>query len=192
MISLSGGKWKGRKIRALDQEGLRPSSSRVKESIFHILESMRMKRGLDRSFEGWRVLDLFAGVGGLGIEALSRGADFCLFVEKNKRTFRTLKENLNTLAVMPNQALAICEDAFDSLAWSMGKKYHLILLDPPYVIKEEFSLEFLLKSDALEPGAIILWEHDTKWEPKASAPFRLLSHRKIGPAGVSLFEFSPN
>src|SRR5262245_53209725 len=98
MLTISGGQWRGRKLKALDRDGLRPTSSRVKASIFSILESLVWKRTGQPDFSSWRCADLFAGVGGLGLEILSRGAAHCVFVERDRVHVKILKENIASLS----------------------------------------------------------------------------------------------
>ncbi len=84
------GKYKGKTIKGFNQEGTRPTMDRVKESLFSMLQS-DIKNSI--------VLDLFAGSGSLGIEALSSGSKLCYFVEKDKKMFSILKDNLNNLKI---------------------------------------------------------------------------------------------
>ena len=87
MISIIAGKYKGRKLHDLKNLHVRPTQAKVRKSVFQILEP----------FDGLEVLDLYAGVGTLGIEAISRGASRVVFVEKNRRVFKVLQKNLQLL-----------------------------------------------------------------------------------------------
>ena len=84
MISIIAGKYKGRKLHDLKNLHIRPTQAKVRKSVFQILEP----------FDGMEVLDLYAGVGTLGIEAMSRGANRVVFVEKNRRVLKVLKKNI--------------------------------------------------------------------------------------------------
>ena len=84
MISIIAGKYKGRKLYDVKDLHVRPTQAKVRKSVFQILEP----------FDGMEVLDLYAGVGTLGIEAISRGANRVVFVEKNRRVFKVLKKNV--------------------------------------------------------------------------------------------------
>lgn len=115
---------KGRKLNTLEGLNTRPTSDRVKESVFNII----LKNVFDAN-----VLDLFGGVGNLGIEALSRGAKSCVFVEESKEAYKILKENIEKLEFQSK-----CElyqtDAFGALKTfgKYGKQFDIIFLDPPY------------------------------------------------------------
>ena len=84
MISLISGKYKGKKLYQFSNKHVRPTQAKIRKSIFQILEP----------FDGMEVLDLYAGVGTLGIEAMSRGATRVVFVENNRRVFKVLKKNI--------------------------------------------------------------------------------------------------
>ena len=122
-----GGTARGRRLAAPDLPGLRPTSDRVREAIFDILAS----RG---ALEGASVLDLFAGSGALGIEALSRGAGAVCFVEKDRRAVAAIRANLDStgLAAAPGVRVVRTE-VLQFLAREAGTRYDLALVDPPYV-----------------------------------------------------------
>ncbi len=118
------GEYRGRRLTAPRGEGTRPTSDRVREALFSILGPMA----------GLRVLDLFAGTGALGIEALSRGAAHATFVERDRRALAALDANLTaldvpgeTVRVHPRDAAAFLRDAA-----ARDDTYDLVLLDPPY------------------------------------------------------------
>jgi len=190
LITISGGAWKGRKLKVIETEGLRPTSGRVKESIFSIIESLLWKRRGSPSFEGLRVLDLFAGVGGLGFEAMSRGASSCLFVEKERRQGKILQENSLTLNCQEDIEIYL-EDVSKG-SWKKKGPFGLVLLDPPYVLSQMDKLLAELGScEAVENGAIILFEHDPKVHLGVPASLSLHSRRELGPAGISVFLKNP-
>lgn len=146
---------KGRKIMAPEGMDTRPTSDRVKESLFNILDNK-----ID--IYGKNVLDLFAGTGNLGIEAISRGALMCTLIEQNKNTFKTLKENINTLN-FNEKSEAYNQDAFSALEIfkKNNKKYDIIFLDPPYgkgLIEK--AIEKIANIDLLENNGIIVSEYD--------------------------------
>lgn len=121
-IRIIGGAHKGRRLPVLDEEGLRPTTDRIRESLFNWLQfSIRDKR----------CLDLFAGTGALGFEALSRGASHVTFIEKNKRVAAQLKSNIELLQF---ESLTELErmDAMHYLNMTEGTPYDVIFLDPPY------------------------------------------------------------
>ena len=115
------GSAKGRKLKELQGRETRPTTDRVKEGLFNIIQF---------DIEGRRVLDLFAGTGQLGIECLSRGADRCTFVDLRKEAAALIRENL-TWCALQERAQVIQGDYLAYLT-RCGETFDLILLDPPY------------------------------------------------------------
>ncbi len=115
------GSAKGRRLSPVPGEGTRPVTDRVKESLFNLIGS---------SIEGVRVLDLFAGTGGVGIEALSRGAAHATFVDKARAAVRTVERNLRETG-LEDKAWVIHGDAFHYVAHHNGEPYHLVYIAPP-------------------------------------------------------------
>jgi len=186
MLTISGGRWSGRKLKALDRPELRPTSSRVKASLFSILESLVWKRSGQPDFTSWRCLDLFAGVGGLGLEMLSRGAEHCVFVELDRRHAQILEQNIGSLACGPATRVIVADAR--KLRWESEGPFDLVLMDPPYA--ESNLPEILLAlgtGTALKTGGIVLFEHDPQHKPAAIRGLTLYSHRILGPAGISVY-----
>lgn len=117
------GEWRGRKLVAPKGDTTRPTADRTRETLFSMLLS---RLG---SFEGLSVLDLFAGSGGLGLEALSRGAAHCLFVEQDSDALRALRANVEALAT---RSTATVQAGSVLTLGPARSSYDLILLDPPY------------------------------------------------------------
>ena len=123
MLRIISGEWRGRKLKAPPGDTTRPTADRTRETLFSMLTS---RLG---SFEELSVLDLFAGSGALGIEALSRGAAKCVFVESDRTAIDTLRANIRSLdadaraEVRPSSALAL------GVAY---KPFDVVLIDPPY------------------------------------------------------------
>ncbi|TCK06299.1 16S rRNA (guanine(966)-N(2))-methyltransferase RsmD [Phorcysia thermohydrogeniphila] len=128
-MRIIGGKYKGKRLKSLpkreDTKLLRPTTDRVKESVFSILNNY---------LEGVKFLDLFAGTGNVGIEALSRGAAKVIFVENDKRFCKLIRENLERLGVEKNRYEIICDDYVNALKRlaRRGEKFDFIYADPPY------------------------------------------------------------
>jgi 16S rRNA (guanine966-N2)-methyltransferase len=145
----------GRTLRAPRGAVTRPTSDRVREATFALLGDVG----------GARVLDLFAGAGGLGIEALSRGAAHAVFVERDDRAVRALKANLTALDIGSAQAQVRHGDALAALraARKAAETYDLVFIDPPYSRASDLGrdLEGLLPP-LLEPGARIVVESDRR------------------------------
>ncbi|MGX6447402.1 16S rRNA (guanine(966)-N(2))-methyltransferase RsmD [Patulibacter sp. S7RM1-6] len=115
---------RGRRLAAPPGEGTRPTSDRVREALFSILGPLG----------GARVLDLYAGTGALGIEALSRGAAHATFVERDRRALAALRGNLEALRLGADEARVVAIDSLRHVrdAARRGEAYDLVLLDPPY------------------------------------------------------------
>lgn len=152
-MRIISGSAKGRKLKAPEGLDTRPTTDRVKESLFNII----LKYVFDAE-----VLDLFSGTGNLGLESLSRGANSCVFVEGNKKAYGILNENINDLG-FKSQSKAYNKDAFSMLKQLAveEKKFNLVFLDPPYGKGYvEKSIENLDKLDLLSEDALIVSEAD--------------------------------
>jgi 16S rRNA (guanine966-N2)-methyltransferase len=126
-MRIVGGRFRGRALAAPADAGVRPTSDRVRESVFNILA-----HGIpDFAVEGARVLDLFAGTGALGLEALSRGAAYCLFVEESAQGRALIRRNVEALA-LTGVTRIFRRDATDLGAAPNRGTHGLVFLDPPY------------------------------------------------------------
>ncbi|MCX7142349.1 MAG: 16S rRNA (guanine(966)-N(2))-methyltransferase RsmD [Proteobacteria bacterium] len=151
-VRIIGGEWRSRRITFPDHEGLRPSADRVRETLFNWL-------GQDLS--GLRCLDLFAGSGALGFEALSRGADSVVMVEKSPRVCEALRRNAGLLAA---KNLSVhCADALEFATASAASaadataRFDVVFLDPPF--RSDLLLQALPKvGKLLRPGAQVYVE----------------------------------
>lgn len=185
-LTISGGEWGGRRLKVPDRQSLRPSAGRVKAAIFSILESIQWKRAGAPDFSGWHCLDLFAGVGGLGLEILSRGAQDCVFVEKDRKHAAALRENITSLNA-DSRCVTLVEPV-ERWGWERYSPFDLILMDPPYAAPEvEMIFTRIAEGNVLKPGGILLLEHDPSRHFEATANLSLHSTRKLGPAGISVF-----
>lgn len=122
-MRIIAGEWRGRKLVAPKGDATRPTADRTRETLFSMLTS---RLG---SFEGLRVADLFAGSGALGLEALSRGAANCLFVEQDSAALKAIRANVEALG---GRATTTIQAASVMALGPIGAPYDLILLDPPY------------------------------------------------------------
>ncbi|MGH2331028.1 16S rRNA (guanine(966)-N(2))-methyltransferase RsmD [Thermoanaerobacter mathranii] len=151
-MRIIAGKLRGRKIKSIEGNEVRPTADRVKESLFNILMN---------KIEGSVFLDLFAGTGNIGIEALSRGAQFCYFVDKSLKSVKCIRENVAELNLIPfakilhRDVLKVIEILDQS-----NTKFDIIFLDPPYYQNlAEKTLIKLGKAKLLKRGGIIIAEH---------------------------------
>ena len=152
----------GRRLRAPRGSSTRPTSDRVREALFAMLGPI----------DGALVLDLFAGTGALGIEALSRGARAAVFVERSPRALEVLRANLGALDLAPERAEVRPGDALATLrmAAERGEKYDLVLLDPPYATAHALDAGLSeLVPTVLADGGRVVAESDRR------APLELLA-----------------
>ncbi len=151
-IRLISGKWKGRKLEVMDSEGLRPTIDRVRETLFNWLMY---------EINGARCLDLFAGSGALGFEALSRGARFVQFVELNKKVSKSLVTNMKKLEPESTDVDVTIGSALDFLSRFQGVGFDIVFLDPPFGEKLlPDVIDVLAESQALIEGSAIFVEQD--------------------------------
>ena len=146
MISVIAGKYKGRKLFDVKDLHVRPTQAKVRKSVFQILEP----------FGDMKVLDLYAGVGTLGIEALSRGASRVEFVEKNRRVFKVLKKNLELFD--SERCGLFLTDALQFLSRIKNQCYDIIFADPPYDTEVSYHSIREKVENILKPGGIFCME----------------------------------
>ncbi len=167
---LTGAK-KSRKLLTNVSEATRPTSSRVKKSIFDILWS---RFGV----EGKSVLDLFAGTGALGIEALSRGASEACFVDRSKDAVKVIKINLSRLGMDPRSYKVVNSDYKSFLTNYRGARFDIAFLDPPYAFSDWDELLLMV------PAAIMVCEAGNPIQPPLG--LKKLLERKYGTTVVTL------
>ena len=160
---------------------LRPTSDRVRESLFNLLA-----HGDYPAIEGGRVLDLFAGTGALGLEALSRGAAAATFVDSGRPALRLLAANLDRLPGARDLATVLARDATRLVA-SQGPPASLVFLDPPYRLGlGEAALAAALAGGWIAPGATVVWEEGI--HPLAPPGLTLRDRRQYGDTMISILE----
>lgn len=169
MTRIIAGRWGGRRLRTPAGESTRPTADRVRESLFSSLESVL------GGFEGCVVLDLFAGSGGLGLEALSRGARRCDFVESNARAATVVRANVAALGASGGAVRRMRAEKF--VEGDHGP-YDLIFADPPYEMSAE-ALAAILQRIRLAEDAIVVVERSSRdaWSwPTGIIPVREKRH----------------
>lgn len=175
------GTFKGRSLKAVPGMNTRPTTDKVKEAIFQVMGPY---------FEGGLGLDLFAGSGGLGIEALSRGLDRCIFVDHNAKAIHTIKENLSTLHISEEQFEIYKADAIRALKACAKRElqFDLIMIDPPYKLRNHLKLINLIEEHQLLKGSgWILCEHDSKDVLSDTSFFSVFKRVDYGMIGITLF-----
>lgn len=174
------GSRKGHELVAPSGLDTRPTSDRVRENVFNLIGPV----------EGARVLDLFAGSGALGIEALSRGAEGAVFVERDPEAVRTIERNLDRLRL--TGARVVRGDVLRTIAQeaTAGAKYDLVLVDPPYGMLTEIQPRLARHlPPLLAPDGLLVVETDARREPELPLPVR--TTRKYGQTRVTLYEAQP-
>jgi 16S rRNA (guanine966-N2)-methyltransferase len=152
-LRIIGGSWRSRKIQFAPEENLRPTSNRIRETLFNWLQD---------HVAGETCLDMFAGSGACGLEAMSRGASSALFIDSNPTAAAMIEKNLAALTA--NQCEVLCTNA---MTWLVSpqlnneRSFGLVFIDPPYQAGLELSCCLLLeKSGKLKPSAYIYLESD--------------------------------
>lgn len=169
---------RGRRLGELKGQETRPTTGKVKEGVFSALQF---------DIEGRRVLDLFAGTGQMGIEALSRGAEFCTFVDRRKDAAQLVRDNLAACG-FADRGQVFCADAMGWLS-ALRTRFDLIFLDPPYADDLlERAIAHIARHDLLAGGGILVAECPVeKTLPALSAPYRIRKEYRYGRIKVTLY-----
>lgn len=173
------GEYRRRLLKEADGETTRPTTDKNREMVYNVL---------GQYFDGGAALDLYAGTGAMGIEALSRGVATCVFVDRDPVAVRTIDDNLRTLAIPRERATTVRADA---IAWLRGHgetRFDLIFLDPPYAqgaVPE--AIRAIAEGRMLSPDGIVVAETDRSFENAADLSGIAL-FREV-PAGNSKFAF---
>ena len=174
---------KGRPLKAVPGVGTRPTTDKVKEAVFSMIGPY---------FDGGDALDLFAGTGGLGIEALSRGMERAVFVDADRKAIETIRHNIQAVK-LESRAEIYKADAFQALK-AMGKRqtsFDLIFLDPPYRMKSvPEMLQYMEEHAIARDGATAVVEHEAAHQyPEQIGSFMLRRRAEYGETAVSIYSF---
>ncbi|WP_319530912.1 16S rRNA (guanine(966)-N(2))-methyltransferase RsmD [uncultured Cohaesibacter sp.] len=185
-MRIVGGRLKGKQLASPKSQDIRPTTDRVRETLFNILA-----HSYDHVVEGARVLDLFSGTGALGCEALSRGATAVLFVEDGIEGRGLIRTNMETLG-LNGVAKIFRRDATKLGDVGTMEPFSLVFMDPPYNKGlGELALESAAQGGWLKSGALIVWEEDERAELKIPDGFTLLDTRSYGDTKLTFLEFNP-
>jgi len=184
-MRIIAGKYRGRTLASVgkgDIAGhLRPTTDRVRESLFNVLSGGRFGDPI----HGARVLDIFAGTGALGLEALSRGAEFTTFIDDGKKANNLIRENI-ALCDARTETRVLRKD-IRHLGPCSGAPYTLIFLDPPYGKKlGEAALKTAIEGGWIAPDALIVWEENTVITPPKTTT--MLDARTYGSTTISILK----
>jgi 16S rRNA (guanine966-N2)-methyltransferase len=175
-MRIVAGSRKGHRISAPRGVVTRPTGDRVRESAFALIGPV----------EGAKVLDLFAGSGAMGLEALSRGAARAVFVEQDRGACRVISQNLEKLRL--TSAVVLCRDVVGALREerARSRRYNLVLVDAPYDEWELYAAPLAeLLPGLLEEGALVVVETGSRTEP--DLPLDLVTTRRYGSARITVY-----
>ena len=172
------GKYKRRRLESPADNSIRPTTDKVKEALFSILSER---------IWGSRVLDLFSGSGSLGIEALSRGAELCVFADNSRESLRLIKDNIAHCRAQ--QGARVMAGDFKKILMKLDEKFDIILLDPPYGKGFlEPCLALIREHDLLAEDGVIVAEHRKEEEmPEELEGFTREKERKYGIIKLSIY-----
>ncbi|MED4127405.1 MULTISPECIES: 16S rRNA (guanine(966)-N(2))-methyltransferase RsmD [Shouchella] len=173
----------GLRLKPVPGKQTRPTTDKVKESIFNMIGPY---------FDGGQVLDLFAGSGALGIEALSRGMDRCIFIEAQHPAIQTIRQNLSHTK-LSERASVFKNDSLRGLQVLIGKgeTFQLLLIDPPYAKAELYIKEALAKIDessVLEEGGLIVCETASSSELASFSSLQIIRTEQYGETKITIYE----
>jgi 16S rRNA (guanine966-N2)-methyltransferase len=171
-VRIIAGTHRGRRIAAPRGRDTRPTSDRVRENAFNLIGPV----------DDADVLDLFAGSGALGLEALSRGAASAVFVESDRDACRTINANLDTLGL---HATVLCADVIRTVA-NERRRYDLVLADPPYGFDHARVVPYLAR--LLNEDGLLVYESSGREAPPRVPGLAERTSRKYGSARLTLFE----
>ena len=174
-MRIVGGEFRGRTLAAPQSQTIRPTSDRLRESLFNVLS-----HAYDDPVSGAHVLDLFAGTGALGLEALSRGAAFALFVDEGVEASGLVRRNIEALGLTGRTKLFRRDAARLGPAGGMGP-FDLVFADPPYRRGlGERALVAAVTGGWLKPGALVVLEEAADAEVSIPAGLEQIEHREAG------------
>lgn len=178
-MRIISGKYKGRNINGFSIDGTRPTMDRVKESLFAMIQN---------KLKDATILDLFAGSGNLGLEALSNGAKKAIFVDKNNICIDVIKNNIKNIKI-DEETIVLKSDYKLAVKELISKniKVDLVFLDPPYhenLLND--SIDLIIKSGILNEGALLVVEYE---EGTVNCSLDLLKERQYGNKNVQIYEY---
>ena len=184
-MRIISGKYRGRKLKSPPSLKTRPTSDRLRETLFNVLSPR---------IEGARFLDLCAGSGAVGMEALSRGAAHVTFVDHSRQMYALIETNLKTLTVSDDETEVVSKEALEFFSRRLKKEaepFDIVFFDPPYTTDYEEVLNYLGENAAelLTEGAVVVVEHHKRKElPEEFGRWRRYRILKQGDSGLSFYK----
>ncbi|OKL42470.1 16S rRNA (guanine(966)-N(2))-methyltransferase RsmD [Pseudovibrio exalbescens] len=184
-MRIVGGRFRGTALATPKSQDTRPTSDRLRETLFNILV-----HGDNNPVHDARVLDLFAGTGALGIEAMSRGARYCTFVEMGVEGRGLIRSNIEATGLMGATKI-LRRDATALGVVGTMEPFSLVFMDPPY-LKElgEAALASAIDGGWLSSGAVIVWEEDARAALMVPQGCELVDQRKQGDSQIALLRYT--
>lgn len=180
-MRIVAGKFRGKQLQTPQSNDIRPTADRVRESLFNILSSR-----LGPNFDGCRVLDLFAGTGALGLEALSRGASYAVFVDEGAEARGLIRGHIEAFG-LGGQTKLLRRDATDLGPAEKFKPFDLVFLDPPYSQRlGEKALQSAMSGGWLAEDALIVLEERKNVELALPAGISEIDRRDYGDTSIHL------
>lgn len=179
MIRVIAGLFKGRKLKVLKGDGVRPTSDKVKGAMFNII---------GKEIEGAVVLDLFSGSGSLGIESISRGSKKAVFVDSDKRCIGVIRENLQALKI--EDVTIMTGDVYRIISKLKEDRFNIVFADPPY--NKDLAkniLSHLGKYSILSNSCLIIIEHSKKELIEENELFCKVKDRDYGDTVISIYKY---
>lgn len=181
-MRITSGIYGSRTIDVPKSDSVRPTQDRVREALFSMLA---------QDVPGARFLDLFAGSGAVGLEAISRGAKFATFVEADGRHLKTIAKNVDTLKVDKSRCSLARANVYAWLQTFRGEPYSIIFADPPYALAKERGfkdvLDAIARQGVLAPGGIFIAETDLSQAPETVEGWELLRDRAYGKTRIAIY-----
>ncbi|MDG1708451.1 MAG: 16S rRNA (guanine(966)-N(2))-methyltransferase RsmD [Emcibacteraceae bacterium] len=181
-MRIIGGTYRGKKLITPPNAAIRPTTDRMRETLFNMLE-----HGAGPGIRGSRILDLFAGTGALGIEALSRNAEHVTFVDYDRSSMQLVKNNTALIGNPDNTSYI----TLDGTKITASQAYDIILIDPPYnkgLIL--LALQNILERSLLSEGGVIVIEYSSSEEMEIPSQFSEIKKKKMGEATFSILELT--
>ena len=177
-MRITGGTSKGRNLKVPAGSKVRPTSDKVKQALFNILGEKVNKSSF---------LDLFAGAGGIGIEALSRGAERVVFVDDARDSLHVIKKNMELIGF--SKRAEIVGAKAEKYLKKVSEQFDIVFLDPPYTLEQEPVLNLIAESGILKPDAIVVAEHFKKQpSPKQAGELMLTREAVYGDTVLAFYK----
>ncbi len=174
MLRIISGSLKGRKLADSSKFDLRPTTDRNREALFNIINS-------NFEISGANVLDLCAGTGAFAIEAISRGANKAICVERNRDHVNLIKQNLQKFAI--EDRVVVKNNDANNLSYLKGEKFDLVFIDPPYAVKIDKIIKSLIENDLIDEDSLVITETGEEFKTE------LLQNIDSRKYGISWFGF---